>query len=142
MSLVSSEGIWVDANFKETQLTYVKPGQAVEVEVDAYPDQVWHGTVASVSPATGSEFSVLPAQNATGNWVKVVQRIPVRIAVDTDENGPTLRAGMSTQVEIDTHHQRELPDFAKTALGWIDSLASQPVAEAKPADTVAAEAGK
>lgn len=138
LSLVSSDGIWIDGNFKETQLTYVKPGQAVDIEVDAYPDQVWQGTVASVSPATGSEFSVLPAQNATGNWVKVVQRIPVRIAVDTEADGPVLRAGMSTQVEIDTHHQRELPAFARTALGWIDGIAGKPVAEARPA-AVAAE---
>jgi membrane fusion protein (multidrug efflux system) len=125
MSLVSTDNLWIDANFKEIQLTYVKPGQEVDIWVDTYPDKVWHGTVRSVSPATGSEFSVIPAQNATGNWVKVVQRIPVRIAVDAADGGETLRAGMSTEVEIDTHHQRPLPGFVKTALSWFGQSSAQ-----------------
>jgi membrane fusion protein (multidrug efflux system) len=111
MSLVAKDNLWIDANFKEIQLTYVKPGQEVEIWVDTYPDKVWRGTVRSMAPATGSEFSVIPAQNATGNWVKVVRRIPVRIAVEPSADGETLRAGMSTEVEIDTHHQRPLPGF-------------------------------
>lgn len=117
-SLVSSKGQWIDANFKEVDLTYLKPGQEVEISVDAYPDQTWHGTVQSVAPATGAEFSVIPAQNATGNWVKVVQRVPVRIAVDAGDNMPELRAGMSTIVDIDTHHQRHMPAFAETVMSW------------------------
>jgi membrane fusion protein, multidrug efflux system len=131
MSLVSAQNLWIDANFKEIQLTYVKPGQEVDIWVDTYPDQVWHGTVLSMAPATGSEFSVIPAQNATGNWVKVVQRITVRVAVDPSQDGETLRAGMSTEVEIDTHHQRALPGIVKTALSWFgDSNAEARTVEA------------
>ncbi len=125
MSLVSAQNLWIDANFKEIQLTYVKPGQKVDIWVDTYPDKVWHGTVKSLAPATGAEFSVIPAQNATGNWVKVVQRIPVRIAVDASQDAEILRAGMSTEVEIDTHHQRELPGLVKTALSWFGDGAAK-----------------
>src|SRR5690606_14398780 len=104
MSVVASERVWVEANYKETELTHVCPGQPVEVRVDTYPDRLWHGRVESISQATGAEFSVIPAQNATGNWVKVIQRIPVRIAVHDAETGPPLRSGMSAVVEIDTGH--------------------------------------
>lgn len=131
VSLVSSNALWIDANFKEVDLTYVKPGQEVEVSVDTYPDHKWHGVVQSLSPATGAEFSVLPAQNATGNWVKVVQRIPVRIEIDQTADQPELRAGMSTEVEIDTHHKRKLPNFAQVALSWV----GVGQAEASPEDT-------
>ncbi len=94
---------WVDANFKETDLTHVAVGQAATVEVDTFPGQRWHARVESISPASGAQFSVLPAQNATGNWVKVVQRIPVRLAIlEPDRDGMILRAGMSANVEIDT----------------------------------------
>ncbi|MGH8321668.1 MAG: HlyD family secretion protein [Gammaproteobacteria bacterium] len=103
-ALVMSGERWVNANFKETQLTHVHVGQKAEISVDTYPHDKWEGTVVSVSPGTGSVFSVLPAQNATGNWVKVVQRIPVRILIDTKQNGPDLRAGMSVEVTIDTHY--------------------------------------
>jgi len=105
MPLVASRGLWIDANFKETDLTHVHPGQPASIEVDAYPDHGWNGHVASISPASGAEFSVLPAQNATGNWVKVVQRIAVRIAIDDPDSGPMLRAGMSAVVTIDTGRQ-------------------------------------
>ncbi|HEX2667140.1 MAG TPA: HlyD family secretion protein [Gammaproteobacteria bacterium] len=103
-ALVMSGKRWIEANFKETQLTRVHVGQKVEVEVDTYPGRKWPGTVESIAPGTGSVFSVLPAQNATGNWVKVVQRIPVRVALDPAEGGPDLRAGMSAEVDIDTHY--------------------------------------
>jgi membrane fusion protein, multidrug efflux system len=103
-ALVMSGKRWVEANFKETQLTRVHVGQKVEVEVDTYSGRKWQGTVESIAPGTGSVFSVLPAQNATGNWVKVVQRIPVRIALDQGQGGPDLRAGMSAEVDIDTHY--------------------------------------
>ena len=79
--LVSTEHVWVEANPKETELTYVKPGDPVDVTVDTYPGRIWNGEVESIAPDSGSEFSVLPAQNTSGNWVKVVQRIPVRIKV-------------------------------------------------------------
>jgi membrane fusion protein (multidrug efflux system) len=103
-ALVMSGKRWVEANFKETQLTRVHVGQKVEVEVDTYPGHKWQGSVESIAPGTGSVFSVLPAQNATGNWVKVVQRIPVRIALDQAQGEPDLRAGMSAEVNIDTHY--------------------------------------
>ncbi|MGH8415342.1 MAG: HlyD family efflux transporter periplasmic adaptor subunit, partial [Gammaproteobacteria bacterium] len=103
-ALVISGERWVNANFKETQLTHVHVGQKAEITVDTYPHDNWEGTIVSISPGTGSVFSVLPAQNATGNWVKVVQRIPVRILIDTKPDGPDLRAGMSAEVTIDTHH--------------------------------------
>lgn len=105
-SLVADTGLWVEANFKETALTHLRPGQRVTIDVDTYPGRRWSGTVESVAQATGAVFSVLPAQNASGNWVKVVQRIPVRIAIDEQEDGPALRAGMSVEVSVDTGHNR------------------------------------
>ena len=108
--LVDTDHVWVDANPKETELTYVRPGQPVTVTVDTYPDAVWHGTVESISPAAAQEFSLLPAQNTSGNWVKVVQRVPMRVRVDTsDQKLPPLRAGMSVEVNVDTGHARGLP---------------------------------
>lgn len=106
MDLVSSSQLWVAASLKETELTYVEPGQPVEVHVDTYPGEVWHGTVESVSPASGASFSLLPAQNTTGNWVKVVQRIPMRIRLDDTDGKPILRHGMSVEADIDTGHAR------------------------------------
>jgi membrane fusion protein (multidrug efflux system) len=105
--LVDTEDMWIRANPKETALTYVRPGQAVTVTVDTYPGKTWHGTVASISPAAAQQFSLLPAQNTSGNWVKVVQRIPIRIAVETSGRDlPPLRAGMSAEVSIHTGHAR------------------------------------
>ncbi len=109
--LVSTKRVWVEANPKETELTYVKPGNPVQVTVDTYPGRTWEGTVESISPNTGSEFSILPAQNTSGNWVKVVQRIPVRIKVDRRPDDPELRAGMSVVAEIDTGHRRSWYDL-------------------------------
>lgn len=119
MSLVADTGVWIEANFKETDLSYVYPGQSVMIHVDTYPDREWRGMVESLSQATGAEFSVIPPQNATGNWVKVVQRIPVRIVVKTTSQDPALRAGMSTMVEIDTGHRRPLPGLGEIALSWL-----------------------
>lgn len=110
-ALVSTDHVWVDALPKETDLTYVKPGDPVAVAVDTYPGREWRGTVESISPASGNTFSVLPAQNSSGNWVKVVQRIPVRVRVEQPEGGPPLRAGMSVEVSIDTGHRRHLSDL-------------------------------
>jgi membrane fusion protein (multidrug efflux system) len=110
--LVATDYVWVDSNPKETQLTNVRSGQPVTVTVDTYPDLEWHGTVESISPAAAQEFALLPAQNTSGNWVKVVQRIPMRVRLDTsDKSRPPLRAGMSVEVDVDTGHQRGLPQF-------------------------------
>ena len=116
--LVASDHVWVDANPKETELTYVRSRQPVTVTVDTYPGLQWHGSVESISPAAAQEFSLLPAQNTSGNWVKVVQRIPMRVRVDTsDANLPPLRAGMSVVVDVDTGHTRGLPHFLAALFG-------------------------
>ena len=116
--LVATDHLWVDSNPKETELTYVRPGQPVTVTVDTYPDVAWHGVVDSISPAAAQEFSLLPAQNTSGNWVKVVQRIPMRIRLDTsDKSRPALRAGMSVEVDVDTGHPRGLPQFLGALFG-------------------------
>jgi membrane fusion protein (multidrug efflux system) len=116
--LVATDHVWVYSNPKETELTYVRPGQPVTVTVDTYPDAEWHGAIESISPAAAQEFSLLPAQNTSGNWVKVVQRIPMRVRLDTsDKNRPTLRAGMSVEVDVDTGHRRGLPQFLTVLVG-------------------------
>jgi membrane fusion protein, multidrug efflux system len=116
--LVATDHAWVEVNPKETQMTYVRPGQPVTVTVDTYPDLQWHGTVESISPAGAQEFQLLPAQNTSGNWVKVVQRIPVRVRVDTsDASRPPLRVGMSVEVDVDTGHTRGLPHFLTASFG-------------------------
>jgi membrane fusion protein (multidrug efflux system) len=102
ISMIDSKDIWVEANLKETQLANIEPGQHARVTVDAYPGREWRAEVESLSPASGSEFALIPAQNASGNWVKVVQRVPVRLRLIQADNGPLLRAGMSAEVEIDT----------------------------------------
>ena len=106
LSVIDDQAPWVDANPKETDITYLRIGQKATLDVDSFPDHTFKGTVVAVSPGTGSQFSILPPQNATGNWVKVVQRVPVRIAFDKDENTRLLRSGMSVVVEIDTGHSR------------------------------------
>jgi len=106
--LLVAEEVWIEANFTEADLTYVHPGQAVSIHVDSYPDAELKGSVESLAPATGSEFSVIPAQNATGNWVKIAQRLTVRIKLEPVAALPELRAGMSSWVEIDTGHRRRL----------------------------------
>jgi membrane fusion protein (multidrug efflux system) len=105
-SVINDSTPWVDANPKETDITYLRPGQKVDIEVDSFPDQPFHGTVSSVSPGTGAQFAILPPQNANGNWVKVVQRVPVRITFDAGQDLSLLRAGMSVNVDIDTERRR------------------------------------
>ncbi len=107
LALVVSGKVWVEANFTETDLTHVHPGEPAVVRVDTYPGEEWTGVVDSLSPATGAEFAVIPAQNATGNWVKITQRVPVRIRLET-AGKPQLRAGLSTVVRVDTGHRRRL----------------------------------
>jgi membrane fusion protein (multidrug efflux system) len=106
MSVIATDDLWIEANFMETDLANVRPGQPVAVHVDTYANRDWEGTVQSIAQATGAEFSVLPPQNASGNWVKVVQRIPVRIAIKANRDDPPLRVGMTAGVKIDTgkHH--------------------------------------
>ena len=110
LSVIDDQSPWVDANPKETDITYLRVGQKATLEVDSFPDHTFAGHVIAVSPGTGAQFSILPPQNATGNWVKVVQRVPVRIAFDKNEDTHLLRAGMSVNVDIDTGHSR-LPSF-------------------------------
>jgi membrane fusion protein (multidrug efflux system) len=114
-NIVSRQDVWIEANLKETDLTYVKPGQKAEVSIDTYPGRTFTAVVDSIGMATGAEFSVLPAQNASGNWVKVVQRIPVRLRVVDAPDDAILRAGMSAVVEIDTGHSRSLLGFLGNA---------------------------
>jgi membrane fusion protein (multidrug efflux system) len=109
--LVSRDNVWIEANPKETELTYVKRGNPVDVTVDTYPNLTWTCRVDSIAPNSGSEFSVLPAQNTSGNWVKVVQRIPVRIGCDRKDGDPEFRAGMSVVADIDTGHHRSWRDL-------------------------------
>ena len=116
-NVISTDHVWVEASPKETELTYVKPGQKAIVEVDAYPGEQWAGTIESISPASASSFSLLPAENSSGNWVKVVQRIPIRVRVDNEPGKPTLRVGMSVELLVDTGHARGLPQFLGTLFG-------------------------
>jgi membrane fusion protein (multidrug efflux system) len=109
--LVDTQHMWIAAQPKETSLTYARPGQPATITIDTYPDHVWHGVLQSTAPATDQEFAVLPAQNSSGNWVKVVQRVPIRVDIVSGPNDPPLSAGMSAEVSIDTHHKRTLADL-------------------------------
>jgi len=127
-SLVSTKRLWVTANFKETELTHMRPGQTATVEIDTYPDIVFAAKVQSLSPGTGLTFSLLPAENATGNWVKVVQRLPVRLSFsELDPNHP-LAAGLSATVEVDTGFRRPLLDHVHRIFAW---LAGRPLQTAE-----------
>ena len=108
-SIIDTAKPWVDANLKESDFTYIGVGQPVSIDVDAFPDHVFKGTIGSLSPGTGAQFAILPPQNATGNFVKVVQRVPVRIYFDSnDKYVQKLKAGMSAYTTIDTGHRRTL----------------------------------
>ncbi|RWE50643.1 MAG: HlyD family secretion protein [Mesorhizobium sp.] len=110
-ALVETGDTWIDANFKETQLTHMKPGQKAEIVVDTYPGRIFEATVKAIGAGTGAEFSLLPAQNATGNWVKVTQRIPVRLELADPDAKMALRTGMSATVTVDTGVARGLPSI-------------------------------
>ena len=118
-SLMSTDRVWVEANFKETELTHMRPGQEATVEIDTYPDVVFEARVESLSPGTGLTFSLLPAENATGNWVKVVQRLPVRLALSHFDQNTQLHAGLSATVEVDTRHRRPWLDRVQGAFAWL-----------------------
>ena len=121
-SLIENQPIWVEANLKETQLTHILPGQQATIVADAYPNKTWESMVSSIAPATGAEFSILPPQNASGNWVKVVQRIPIKLVITDQANGPQLRAGMTVSVRIDTRRKRELSGQMRDVVGERDVL--------------------
>jgi membrane fusion protein, multidrug efflux system len=124
-SLMSADRVWVEANFKETELTHMRPSQAATVEVDTYPGLVFQGKVESLSPGTGLTFSLLPPENATGNWVKVVQRLPVRISLDRFEPDAPLHAGLSVTVEVDTGYDRPLLDRVERLFSWLAGSTTQ-----------------
>ena len=118
VSMVAVKGAWADTNLRETDLTNVRSGDSATIEVDTYPDHPFRGSVQSVNPATGAVFSLIPPQNASGNWVKVVQRIPVRIAIDRGADDPLLRNGMSATVTIDTGNRRTLSTLWRDLRSW------------------------
>ena len=121
-SLVADRRPWVEANFKETDLTYVTVGQKATIVLDMHPDITWEAEVESISPATGAEFAILPPQNASGNWVKVVQRLPVKLRLVERPGEPPLRAGMTAYVSIDTKRSRSLAKI----FGSGDAAAAKP----------------
>jgi membrane fusion protein (multidrug efflux system) len=127
-SVIDDQTPWIDANPKETEITWLRPHQAVDITVDSFPGHTFHGTVASVSPGTGSQFAILPPQNANGNWVKVVQRVPVRIVFDANQDLSLLRAGMSVTADIDTGRSRSLSSL----FGASPSLAKEASKDARP----------
>ena len=130
-ALVTDRRPWLEANFKETDLTYVTVGQKAKVVLDMHPDVTWDAVVESISPATGAEFAILPAQNASGTWVKVVQRLPVRLRLVERSGEPPLRAGMTAYVSIDTRRSRSLASL----LGGGPAVAANP----KPQESSKAE---
>ena len=133
-SLVDTTRVWVEANLKETQLTHVREGQSASIVADAYPDQIWDTIVDNIAPATGAEFALLPPQNASGNWVKVVQWVPVRLNLNQQASKESaLRAGMTVTVRIDTERRRGLPRFLRPLFGDDDvaSFAQNNGVEAK-----------
>jgi membrane fusion protein (multidrug efflux system) len=112
-ALVSTRDVWIEANFKEVQLAQMRAGQTATIKIDRYPGRRFAAVVTSVSPSTGSQFSLLPPENATGNWVKVVQRVPVRLQLADADTGFLLQAGLSADVTVDTHSRdRELAAMA------------------------------
>jgi membrane fusion protein (multidrug efflux system) len=123
-----SDQVWVEANFKETELTHMRPGQNATVEVDTYPDADCRGKVTSLSPGTGLTFALLPPENATGNWVKVVQRLPVRLSVDCSSADVPLHAGLSVTVEVDTQYRRPW-------MAWLQNAYAHLFGSARAAET-------
>ncbi len=128
--LVNDRKTWIEANLKETELTHIKPGQSATFVADAYPDIEWTARVAGISPATGAQFAVLPPQNASGNWVKVVQRLPVRLVIDdvNVKGKPRLRAGMTVTVTIDSERERKAPPLISKVLAMTKRVVGVDVA--------------
>jgi membrane fusion protein (multidrug efflux system) len=124
--LVADHRPWIEANIKETDLTHVHVGQKARVVLDTYPDEVWEAEVQSISPAAGSEFAILPPQNASGNWVKVVQRLPALVRLLPHDGEAPLRAGTTATISIDTGRERRLGDIVTTLLGRTSANAASP----------------
>lgn len=134
LGLVATANTWIEANYKETDLEHMLDGQPVSVHFDSYPGRSFEGTVNSIGAGTGSEFALIPAQNASGNWVKVVQRVPVRVSLAADADLPPIRTGMSATVEVDTGHARGLPGplgnaLAAIGIGGKAAVAAEPDAK-------------
>ena len=121
-AIVADKGLWVDANPKESDMTYVREGQPATVTIDAFPGREWKGTICSIAPGTGAQFSILPPQNASGNWVKVVQRVPLRFCFGPDEDTSNMRAGMSAYLSIDTGRVRTLKGVLDDVAETVDGL--------------------
>jgi membrane fusion protein (multidrug efflux system) len=134
-AVVADKGLWVDGNPKESDMTYVREGQPASVSIDAFPGKEWKGEICSIAPGTGAQFSILPPQNASGNWVKVVQRVPLRFCFARDEDVSNVRAGMSAYLSIDTGRVRTikgvLDDLAGAADGLMGRSAASAAAQAK-----------
>ncbi len=133
-AVVADKGLWVDANPKESDMTYVRAGQPATVTVDAFPGRVWNGTICSIAPGTGAQFSILPPQNASGNWVKVVQRVPLRFCFGPDEDTSNLRAGMSAYLSIDSGRVRTVKGLLADLADFVDDIGKR-LADAKAALT-------
>ena len=121
-AVVADQGLWVDANPKESDMTFVREGLPATVSVDAFPDRSWSGTICSIAPGTGAQFAILPPQNASGNWVKVVQRVPLRFCFDPHDDTSGVRAGMSAYLSIDTGRQRTLAGVIEGLGQWAGDL--------------------
>jgi membrane fusion protein (multidrug efflux system) len=121
---INPSDTWIEANVRETDLDFARDGQPATFTVDAYPGHVFHAHVQSFSPATGSELSVLPAENATGNWVKIVQRLPLKLVPELRADDPPLRAGLSVNVDIDTGTYHNMPAFLRPIFG-VDSTGAK-----------------
>jgi len=130
-SIVNDRDLWIDANPKESDLTYVRPGLPVTISVDTFPGRTWRGKVGAIAPATGAQFAILPPQNASGNWVKVVQRVPLRVEFNPDQDTSDLRAGMSTVVDIDTGRQRTMAGVWAEIVAMKDDLFGSLISKSK-----------
>ena len=124
-AVVADTKLWVDANPKESDMTYVREGQPATVTVDAFPDKEWNGTICSIAPGTGAQFAILPPQNASGNWVKVVQRVPLRFCFGPKEDTSNLRAGMSAYVSVDTGRIRTIGGVVSDLAQWAAAVGAR-----------------
>jgi membrane fusion protein, multidrug efflux system len=130
-AVVADTGLWVDANPKESDMTYVRQGLPATVTIDAFPDRTWSGSICSIAPGTGAQFAILPPQNASGNWVKVVQRVPLRFCFAPNEDTINVRSGMSAYLSIDTGRVRTLGGVGTWVGGMFGGAAAAPVTPAK-----------
>jgi membrane fusion protein, multidrug efflux system len=131
-AVIADRGLWIDANPKESDLTYVRSGLDATITVDAFPDRSWRGKVGAIAPGTGAQFAILPPQNASGNWVKVVQRVPLRVEFDPNQDTGDLRAGMSVYVSIDTGRARTLSGVLSGLRDAVTGGSAAAKADARP----------